>query len=60
MSPFKGQGANQALLDSLFLSVNMKNSEIKDLHNQYYQHVRRRVLDKVLESRKRVDKYHEP
>ena len=50
MSPFKGQRANQALLDALDLSEILKGKNEKDLHlliNEY----EKRVESKVMQSR---------
>ena len=63
MSPFKGQGANQALLDALDLSQLMKDHDGNDLHlliNEYEKQMFKRVESKVMESRERVKTFHRP
>jgi 2-polyprenyl-6-methoxyphenol hydroxylase-like FAD-dependent oxidoreductase len=95
MSPFKGQGANQALLDSVQLvevlvynekqikkpdiymkksKTNKEKQKLIDLvetpgHTlssielsirKFHENMNKRVENKVLESRQRVSKYHEP
>jgi salicylate hydroxylase len=62
MSPFKGQGANQALLDAVDLvDIIAKNN--LDLHtaiNQYEDQMIKRVYTKVMQSRERVTTFHIP
>ena len=62
MSPFKGQGANQALLDAVDLAdIIAKNDQ--DLHSsirRYEDQMLKRVYTKVMESRERVTSFHRP
>lgn len=66
MSPFKGQGANQALMDSVSLARSlklMKNDSEAELH-RVLQHFANEMLprsaQKVLASRACVKFYHTP
>ncbi|CAF3009004.1 unnamed protein product [Rotaria sp. Silwood2] len=62
MSPFKGQGANQALLDAVEL-VDMIAQNNQDLHSsisQYEDRMLKRVYTKVMQSRERVTSFHRP
>ena len=62
MSPFKGQGANQTLLDAVDLVDNIVQNNL-DLHsaiNQYEVRMIKRVYTKVMQSRERVTTFHTP
>ena len=62
MSPFKGQGANQALLDAVDLADMIARNDT-DLHsavNQYQDRMVQRVYTKVMQSRDRVTSFHRP
>ncbi|CAF0993174.1 unnamed protein product [Rotaria sordida] len=62
MSPFKGQGANQALLDAVEL-VDIIAQNNQDLHSsisQYEDRMLQRVYTKVMQSRERVTSFHRP
>ena len=62
MSPFKGQGANQALLDAVDLADMIARNEA-DLHSavdQYQERMVQRVYTKVMQSRDRVTSFHRP
>lgn len=60
MSPFKGQGANQALLDAVDLGdlIFQYQKELTRAVDQYEQRMVNRVLSKVLQSRERVTSFH--
>ena len=62
MSPFKGQGANQALLDAVsFTSFLCKeDSSILNAIKVYETEMIKRVKDKVILSRERAKTYHVP
>ena len=61
MSPFKGQGANQALLDALDLSdIIQQNNDLHLSVDQYEKRMFNRVESKVMESRERVQTFHRP
>ena len=63
MSPFKGQGANQALLDALDFTEILKRNSAKDLYssiNEYEHRMLNRVESKVMQSRERVTTFHRP
>ena len=55
MSPFKGQGANQALLDAVLLADLIPDGSISSFHGQSLA----RARDKVLSSRRRAQSYHD-
>ena len=60
MSPFKGQGANQALLDACDLTELLnKSKDISAAIFEYETKMSKRVLSKVLASRERVTTYHQ-
>lgn len=62
MSPFKGQGANQALLDAVDLADIIVQNNL-DLHlavSQYQDRMLKRVHTKVMQSRDRVASFHRP
>jgi len=62
MSPFKGQGANQALLDAVDLSdiIAQNNQDFHSIINQYEDQMLKRVYTKVMQSRERVTSFHRP
>jgi 2-polyprenyl-6-methoxyphenol hydroxylase-like FAD-dependent oxidoreductase len=62
MSPFKGQGANQALLDAVDLSdiIAQNNQDFHSTINQYEDQMLKRVYTKVMQSRERVTSFHRP
>lgn len=60
MSPFKGQGANQALLDAVNFVNRLKSNEsvtkaVEEFDSEMFQ----RVRDKVMLSRERATTYHD-
>jgi len=60
MSPFKGQGANQALIDSVsFVKSIQKSSSIEQAIESFEAEMMTRVTSKVMLSRERVGTYHE-
>ena len=59
MSPFKGQGANQALLDSVhFCEILNCSSSISSSVLLFESQMVSRVKNKVLQSRERVSSFH--
>jgi len=66
MSPFKGQGANQALLDAIELAdlfeskQFLKYNNLAQLVHDYERKMIQRVKLKVMQSRERVDTFHRP
>jgi 2-polyprenyl-6-methoxyphenol hydroxylase-like FAD-dependent oxidoreductase len=62
MSPFKGQGANQALLDAVHLAdiIAQNNLDLHSAINQYEDQMLKRVYTKVMQSRERVTSFHRP
>ncbi len=61
MSPLKGQGANQALLDAVSLSDCLaRNETLESAVNQFESEMLKRVRSKVLLSRERVTTFHQP
>lgn len=62
MSPFKGQGANQALLDAVDLAdMIVQNSlDLYSAINLYEDRMIKRVYTKVMQSRERVTSFHRP
>ena len=62
MSPFKGQGANQALLDAVALSdtIAQNNLDLQLAIRQYEDQMLQRVYNKVMQSRERVESFHRP
>jgi salicylate hydroxylase len=62
MSPFKGQGANQALLDAVDLAdmIEQNNLDLHSAINQYEDRMLQRVYTKVMQSRERVTSFHRP
>ena len=61
MSPFKGQGANQALLDAVSLANALAHAEnLSSAVMQYEEEMLQRVESKVLLSRERVMTFHQP
>ncbi|UJR08772.1 hypothetical protein I4U23_013028 [Adineta vaga] len=62
MSPFKGQGANQALLDAVDLSdiITQNTSDLHAAMKQYEDRMLKRVHSKVMQSRERVTSFHRP
>lgn len=61
MSPFKGQGANQALLDAMDLSdiIHQCQSDLCLAMQIYEDKMLKRVHSKVLQSRERVTTFHQ-
>eukprot|EP01117_Protostelium_nocturnum_P017724 TRINITY_DN7269_c0_g1_i1.p1 TRINITY_DN7269_c0_g1~~TRINITY_DN7269_c0_g1_i1.p1 ORF type:complete len:527 (-),score=185.60 TRINITY_DN7269_c0_g1_i1:398-1978(-) len=60
MSPFKGQGANQALLDAVSLGEQLiKHDDIQIAIKKFEKEMMSRVESKVLQSRERVKSFHE-
>ena len=61
MSPFKGQGANQALIDAVEFADSLHNSSnLKEAVKQYEQKMIKRAQIKVMQSRERVISFHQP
>ena len=63
MSPFKGQGANQALLDAVDLAdiiAQNNNLDLNSAISQYEDQMLKRVYTKVMQSRERVTSFHRP
>lgn len=61
MSPFKGQGANQALLDAVSLGNSLiKATSINEAITFYETEMIKRVRSKVELSRERVKSFHDP
>ena len=65
MSPFKGQGANQALLDALLLARALRGSELcggkaplRSALAAYEAEMMRRATPKVLKSREAAEQLH--
>ncbi|CAF1019157.1 unnamed protein product [Adineta steineri] len=62
MSPFKGQGANQVLIDAVDLTDIITQNNL-DLHlaiKHYEDRMIKRVYTKVMQSRERVTSFHRP
>ena len=60
MSPFKGQGANQALIDAVsFARSIQKSTSIQQAIEAFEAEMMTRVTSKVMLSRERVGTYHE-
>jgi salicylate hydroxylase len=62
MSPFKGQGANQTLLDAVDLVdiIAQNNLDLHSAISQYEDRMLKRVYTKVMQSRERVTSFHRP
>jgi 2-polyprenyl-6-methoxyphenol hydroxylase-like FAD-dependent oxidoreductase len=62
MSPFKGQGANQALLDAVDLTdmIVQNNLDLHSAISQYEDRMLKRVYTKVMQFRERVTSFHRP
>jgi len=61
MSPFKGQGANQALLDAVSLAEALSSCDtVESAINRYEKEMLTRVRSKVMLSRERVMTFHQP
>jgi len=61
MSPFKGQGANQALLDGVnFVDHLIRKGNTEDAIHSFEAEMWTRVRRKVLESRERATTFHHP
>jgi len=68
MSPFKGQGANQAILDALSLARSLYSSslvkpqgrDVNDALSFYHQEMRTRSFSKVVKSRDAARYLHSP
>lgn len=59
MSPFKGQGANQALLDaSNLVSRMVPGEQIGDIVTNFHSEMMDRARSKIFQSRERAVKYH--
>lgn len=60
MSPFKGQGANQALIDACELTESLnKYDDLSQAVYEFESKMTKRVLSKVMASRERVTTYHQ-
>jgi salicylate hydroxylase len=60
MSPFKGQGANQALLDAVsFVKCLTKANNLNEAIASYELEMMNRVSNKVIHSRERVPLFHD-
>jgi 2-polyprenyl-6-methoxyphenol hydroxylase-like FAD-dependent oxidoreductase len=62
MSPFKGQGANQVLLDAVDLAdiIAQNNLDLYSAISRYEDRMLKRVYTKVMQSRERVTSFHRP
>ncbi|CAK9108067.1 Flavin-dependent monooxygenase (TetX monooxygenase) (TetX) (TetX2) [Durusdinium trenchii] len=64
MSPFKGQGANQALMDAIFLAEALKTAReagrafLGEELRRFHAEMARRVRKSVLQSRQKVEYFH--
>ena len=62
ISPFKGQGANQALLDGMELAeiIARGSTHLASAINDHEDRMLKRVYTKVMQSRERVTSFHTP
>ena len=60
MSPFKGQGANQALMDGPLLVSWLQNASIDSALKSFWREMCQRTTTKVLASRKAAEILHSP
>ena len=60
MSPFKGQGANQALMDGPLLASWLQNASIDSAVKSFWREMCQRTSTKVLASRKAAATLHSP
>ena len=60
MSPFKGQGANQALMDGPLLTLWLQNASIDSAVKSFWREMCQRTSTKVLASRKAATTLHSP
>jgi 2-polyprenyl-6-methoxyphenol hydroxylase-like FAD-dependent oxidoreductase len=58
MSPFKGQGANQALIDAVETANSLKSFDFPEIRSGLLNSIANRAFKKVIQSRERVTKYH--
>jgi len=59
MCPFKGQGANQAILDAHSLSKCLMRFPLEEAITNFYSEMKSRCFKKMLVSRQKIDMLHE-
>jgi len=59
MCPFKGQGANQAILDALSLSKCLTTFPLDEAITNFYSEMKARCFKKMLVSRQKIDILHQ-
>jgi salicylate hydroxylase len=59
MCPFKGQGANQAILDAQSLSKCLTSFPLKEAITTFYSEMKSRCCKKMLVSRQKIDMLHQ-